>query len=128
MEYMDFCNPDYFRAMLSKASVIISHAGFGTVVEALKEQKTVIVVPRKSSLGEHNDDHQFATAGWLEQEHRVLVAYEVSDLPAKIMEAQKFIPAQKGDSDHHITQIVAEFVESLMVKKYGRQGEHKSSR
>ncbi len=120
LEYIDFCSPDYFRTILSKSNIIISHAGFGTVAEALKESKTIIVVPRKSSLGEHNDDHQFATAEWLEQENRVLVAYEVSDLPTKINEAQKFIPVSKDSDDHRIVQVISEFIKNVMVKKYGR--------
>jgi UDP-N-acetylglucosamine transferase subunit ALG13 len=122
IDYVDFYTPDHFRTMLGKASVIISHAGFGTVAEALKEQKPIIIVPRKSSLGEHNDDHQFATAEWLEQEHRVLVAYDVSDLPKKIREVQKFIPARKNNCNCRIEQVIAEFIENTMIKKYGNMG------
>jgi len=44
------------------ADVIISHAGTGSVLSALQCGRIPIVVPRRSELGEHVDDHQLDLA------------------------------------------------------------------
>lgn len=48
---------EYFR----KASIVISHAGMGTILSCLSEGKPLVVMPRLYSLSEHRNDHQLAT-------------------------------------------------------------------
>lgn len=52
---------------LDSADVVITHAGVGSVLGALRAGKHPIVVPRCSRLGEHIDDHQVELAGMLRQ-------------------------------------------------------------
>jgi UDP-N-acetylglucosamine--N-acetylmuramyl-(pentapeptide) pyrophosphoryl-undecaprenol N-acetylglucosamine transferase len=49
------------------ADVIISHAGTGSVLSALECGRIPIVVPRRSDLGEHVDDHQVDLARELDR-------------------------------------------------------------
>jgi len=44
------------------ADVIISHAGVGSILSALKAGKVPVVVPRRAEFGEHVDNHQFDIA------------------------------------------------------------------
>ena len=39
-------------------SILITHGGAGTVIDAVKRGKRTIVVPRLSKYREHIDDHQ----------------------------------------------------------------------
>ena len=39
-------------------SILITHGGAGTVIDAVKRGKRTIVVPRLSKYREHVDDHQ----------------------------------------------------------------------
>ena len=86
---MAFCSPDNFTSNIKIARVIITHAGIGTIIQAVELEKPVIVVPRKASLGEHVDDHQYITAETLEKEGKILVAYEVSELPDRLLQLDK---------------------------------------
>ena len=118
MTVLKFCSPDEFTEMISKARIIISHAGMGTIIETAKQAKPVIVVPRKSALGEVDNDHQFVTAKHLEKEGKILVAYEVADLPVKLSEARTFVPTQ-GQSSNKILQIVQEYINNLISRDDG---------
>lgn len=42
--------------------MLITHGGAGTMVNAVKRGKRVIVVPRLARYGEHVDDHQLELA------------------------------------------------------------------
>lgn len=53
-----FLNREDFSDCISKADVVITHGGTGTIINAIKNGKKVIAVPRLSKYGEHVDDHQ----------------------------------------------------------------------
>lgn len=53
-----FLDRDTFAAKLQEADTVITHAGTGAIIGAVKAGKKVIAVPRLSRYGEHVDDHQ----------------------------------------------------------------------
>jgi len=116
MTVMEFCSPTEFRDLIFRAWLVISHAGMGTIIETVQLLKPLIAVPRCRSLGEVDNDHQFTTAKQLETEGKILVAYEVSDLPAKLEEARTFVPA-KSESCEEILDAVKEFIDSIAAKR-----------
>lgn len=54
----DFMDRDTFAAHMAQADMVITHAGTGAIIGAVKQGKKVIAVPRLSKYGEHVDDHQ----------------------------------------------------------------------
>jgi len=116
MKVMEFCSPAEFRNLISKAKLVISHAGMGTIIETVQQRKPLIAVPRRRSLGEHDNDHQFATAKQLEAEGKILVAYEVSELPAKLEQAKTFVPA-KSEGGREILRVVEEVIDKIAAEK-----------
>ncbi len=57
-KYVDFTTREEFAENLDKCDLLITHAGTGVIVTALKKGKKVIAVPRLAKYGEHVDDHQ----------------------------------------------------------------------
>ena len=45
----------------NEASVVIGHAGMGTILSCLSEGKPLVFMPRLYTLNEHRNDHQLAT-------------------------------------------------------------------
>jgi UDP-N-acetylglucosamine transferase subunit ALG13 len=78
--------PDY-AAAISRARLVVAHAGVGSVVAAGEQGKPIVVLPRRAALGEHTSDHQVETAGWLRGKPGVQVADSEADLPACIAAA-----------------------------------------
>jgi len=116
MTTLEFCSPTEFRDLIGKARLVISHAGMGTIIETVQLLKPLIAVPRRRLLGEVDNDHQFTTAKQLETEGKILVAYEVSDLPAKLEEARTFVPTREEASEK-ILDAVKEFIDSIAAKR-----------
>lgn len=77
---VDFLPPDEFNEVFGRARMVIAHAGMGTILSALTQQKPLIIVPRLASLGEHRNDHQMATAMRLHELGLVHVAYDMAQL------------------------------------------------
>ena len=116
LEYVEYCSPEKFEKHLRQARVIITHAGMGTIGLAVELVKPVIVVPRKKSLDEHVDDHQYDTAEMLEKEKKVLVAYDVTQLPDRLQLAKTFLPAA-GENGQKIIDAVEQFINGLRTQK-----------
>lgn len=58
IECVSFIDKDSFNAYMDEANFVISHAGTGSIISALKKQKKIIVGARLASFDEHIDDHQ----------------------------------------------------------------------
>jgi UDP-N-acetylglucosamine transferase subunit ALG13 len=78
--------PDY-AAAISRARLVVAHAGVGSIVSAGELGKPIVVLPRRAVLGEHTSDHQMETASWLRGKPGVQVAESEADLPACIAAA-----------------------------------------
>jgi UDP-N-acetylglucosamine transferase subunit ALG13 len=73
-------SPSEFTKLLNGARVIVSHAGIGTIIQAYKHAKPIILVPRRAELGEHRNDHQLATVKNLSGRKGIYVAYNLEEI------------------------------------------------
>lgn len=78
--YSRFLEPPEFRQRFSEASIIVAHAGMGTILSALSFGKPILVMPRLASLGESRNEHQLATAHHMLKQGKVNVAFDERDL------------------------------------------------
>jgi UDP-N-acetylglucosamine transferase subunit ALG13 len=72
---------------MRRASVVVSHAGAGTLLAAHQLGHTPVVAPRLHRYDETVDDHQVELARAFERTGRVLVAWKMDDLPSLIAAA-----------------------------------------
>jgi UDP-N-acetylglucosamine transferase subunit ALG13 len=63
----DFKSREEILEIQARARVVVSHAGIGSVIDALKAGKPLLVVPRLAKYREHTNDHQMDLAGAVER-------------------------------------------------------------
>ena len=73
-------SPPDFQAKVRESRVVIAHAGIGSILTALEFGKPIVVMPRRAHLGEHRNDHQWATVKHLSKDIGVVVAANESEL------------------------------------------------
>ena len=56
-----FVDHDDFRKLQSEATLMISHAGMGSIITAMELGIPIIILARDHRLGEHRNGHQMAT-------------------------------------------------------------------
>lgn len=76
------------RARIQRAAVVVTHAGAGSALLCIEQGKHPITVPRRSSLGEHVDDHQLWFAEKLGAAGLATVVRAMEDLPEAIAAAR----------------------------------------
>ena len=50
--------PEDMKKYIINASIVVTHAGVGTIMECIEHNKDIIVLPRKEENGEHVNNHQ----------------------------------------------------------------------
>ena len=94
MQYVDYLNEEKYSSAFNRASVVLSHAGMGTVINSLIASKPVVIFPRKASLGEHRNEHQLATCSKLASLKGCYIAYE----PEKLFQTLDELSTLQGGS------------------------------
>ncbi len=82
--FVNFMEPAEFKQRFAEATLIIGHAGMGTILSALLHGKPILVVPKLARLGEHRNEHQTATAKRMMELGNVNVAFDEDELLAKL--------------------------------------------
>lgn len=77
---MEGIPPHEFDALIAQTSLIVAHAGIGTVLTAQRFRKPILLFPRRAALGEHRNDHQLATVAQLKGRPGVIVIEDESEL------------------------------------------------
>lgn len=100
-------SPDEFRAHVEEAKLVVAHAGMGSIITALEIGKPIIVLPRQAALNEHRNDHQLATARYMEEQNLVRVARSETDLVRLLDDWQESGPPVR----------IAEYADSELVAR-----------
>lgn len=94
-KYTDFLPKAEFDNTFDQATLIISHAGIGTIGMALRANKAILVMPRQKAFGELVDDHQFLTAQKFETLGHVLSFSSPEEFTTKMDVSRSFIPRKR---------------------------------
>lgn len=113
-------NADYFAfkpradvlAIQQSARVIVCHAGIGSVIDAMKAGKPLIVVPRLKRFGEHNSDHQLDIARAVERRGWGKAVTDVAELPDLCAHPPEPKRDYRPDKDRLIQSVRAAILES----------------
>lgn len=104
IEHRQMIDPVEFADILSRVSLIVAHAGIGTLLMAQKHQKPIIVFPRRASLGEHRNEHQLATVKAVETRQGVYVAWTAEDVVQLL--GQQLLPPLPAPKDYGKIQLL----------------------
>ena len=113
LESVAFMDPGEADRLMREADVIIAHAGMGTILSALGYGTPLLVLPRRSDLGEHRNDHQVATARRLEERGLVTVAWNHEELDVHLQRLSnlKAGPEISGHASPELLAAVKDFLQ-----------------
>jgi UDP-N-acetylglucosamine transferase subunit ALG13 len=87
-EWVAWLTPAEYGVRFRQASLIVAHAGMGSIITALTDGKPIAILPRRAYLGEQRNEHQLATAKRFAGKPGVYVAETEADLPAALDRAR----------------------------------------
>lgn len=101
-----YLSPEEFTEYQEKAEIIITHAGTGALIGALKKGKQVIAVPRLAKFGEHSDDHQTQIAEVLQREGYLRTVLDMENLGKTILECRENPITKRYDKPSRVLPII----------------------
>lgn len=110
-EYKRFLDYNEFKEYQANADIIISHAGTGALIGALKLKKQVIAVPRLAKYGEHIDDHQMQVAGVLEEEGYLKMVLDMERMSGEIYNLRKKPITKTYNRPSNVLEIIDNYIE-----------------
>ena len=120
-EQVPFLPMDVFMERLLAATVLISHAGAGTLLHAWEAGKVPVVMPRQHQYGEHIDDHQVELTRALAGEGYIVPAYEPVDLPDAIGEVRRLAATPRASASAPLIELVRREIDRLGARQKGRR-------
>lgn len=84
MPYTEFMEPSEFKRRVEDCSVLVAHAGMGSILTALQYGKPILVMPRHAAKNETRNDHQIATSTRLASRPGIEVAMDESEIGRKL--------------------------------------------
>ena len=112
-ESIDFLNPRDYKKAFEQASLVVSHAGIGTIITAVQLQKRLVVMPRLASLGETRNEHQLATVRHFNRCPNICIADTENHLAAQIDSALSTQADQEVSSVQSAELLESKSVNSL---------------
>lgn len=106
LHYSEFLTPQEADILFRKSSLIVAHAGMGSILTALRYKKPILIMPRKASQGEHRNEHQISTAKWLCGRPGVTVAWSEEEL-CFALDRRESLHSGAGISDYASTELVS---------------------
>ena len=93
-----------------EARVVVSHAGAGSILTALEQKSSVIVVPRLRKYSEHMDDHQLEIAEAMSENQRVKAVYDVDKLEDCLQSDLSFVDKR---NENRLVESVRDYLSSI---------------
>lgn len=111
-----FMSMEEFVSRVREATLVICHAGVGTLFHVLSTGKVPVVVPRRKQYGEHVDDHQLELVQALAPEGRVIPVLESEDLPEAIAKARRASSQAPPPPPYRMLSLVSQAISELTGK------------
>lgn len=96
MDWRATLKPHEFERFMRSATIVVGHAGIGTVLNARRLRKPVVLFPRRAKLGEHRNDHQLATVRALVGRPGIGIAMDGSALRSLLLNPDRIGTAHHG--------------------------------
>jgi UDP-N-acetylglucosamine transferase subunit ALG13 len=104
---------DEVQQVLAEASIVICHAGTGSLITALRQSCHVIAVPRLHALGEVYDDHQEQIAAEFESRGLIQVARTTEELAAALREVRRREPVTATTDQTEMIQFLRQHLANM---------------
>lgn len=105
-----FLNREEFSKKMTQADLVITHAGTGAIISAVKAGKKVIAVPRLARYGEHVDDHQTQIITPFNEMELIVGLEDTNQLEAAILEIQDRKFNRYQSNTHRIIADIEQFL------------------
>ena len=113
MKVFDLIPQEELDDLVNSASVIITHAGVGSIINGLKKGKKVIAAARLQKYNEHTNDHQLQILKNFSEKKYILPLYDFDKLGDTLLKVADFEPEKYVSNTQNMIQIIENYINEL---------------
>ncbi len=117
MTVIDYIDQEQFADYLSKADLLITHGGVGTIMTGLKQGKTILAAARRQEYGEHVNNHQEQLLTAFEEKGYLIYMKDLSDIRPYLRQAESFRPEPYVSQRDHMASLIETWIDEHVGKK-----------
>lgn len=110
MKVFDYIDIDLFNKYVDEASLIITHGGVGTIMNALSKGKKIIGAARLAKYGEHHNDHQIEILENFDENGYLIYAKELDDFGKYTKNIKTFTPKQYKSNTENMINLIRNYI------------------
>ena len=110
MKWYRFMDKENFDRHIENCSLLITHAGEGSIMTGLLKKRKVIAVPRYERLGEHVSDHQLEIARALEKQNCIINVEDIAELEHIIVHLGEYHLDEYKSGRETILKTICDFI------------------
>ena len=112
-EIIPLIETDKLNELIDKSTLVISHAGTGSVLGAIKKNKKTIAVARYQELGEHIDNHQLDLLDEFSKKGYLIPWYKEDNLIDILSKVKTFTPKPYISSKQKIIEYLKNYISDI---------------
>lgn len=100
------------QSKVEECTLLICHAGVGSILMGLQKNKKVVVIPRLRKYGEHVDDHQVEIARAFSNAGYIRMVENTEDLSSVLQEYQAWTPRRFESNQDDFNRLIISIIDS----------------
>ena len=112
LELVPFFEHEKLNSLIDQCDLVITHAGTGSVLSALKKRKRTIAVARYQELQEHVDNHQLDLLDEFSRKNYLIPWYKDDKLLTLLDRAKSFTPSPYVSQKEAVIKYISESIKA----------------
>ena len=112
MKIFDFLDREEFGKLINECDLLITHAGVGSIITGLNNNKKVIVVPRLAKYNEHLNDHQLQITNNFVKKGYILALQEEDKIDNVLKKAKTFKPNKFASNTKNMIELIENYIDN----------------
>lgn len=112
MEILKIIPMDEFDKYIKECDLLITHAGVGSIMTGLNNNKKVIAAARLKEYNEHTNNHQIQIAEEFSKEGYILYLDNFDKLDEILENVKKFKPRKFKSNNEKFVNIIENFIDN----------------
>lgn len=112
MEILKLIPMEEFDRYIKECDLLITHAGVGSIMTGLNNNKKVIAAARLEKYNEHTNDHQVQIATEFSNMGHILFLDNFDELDKVLEKVKKFKPKKLKSNNMNFIKIIQDFIDN----------------
>ena len=112
MEIFDFIPVSKFDDLIKSCDILITHAGVGSIITGLKNNKKVIAAARLKKYKEHTNDHQLQIVDNFAKSGYIIPLDNFDELDKALAKVKKIKPKAYESNTKNFVKLIKDYIDN----------------